>query len=201
MTLSDDPTELIACPHCDALYQVSDDVRLVCHRCHTVLVDPGRRVGVRVLLLSLVAVALVYGAVTLPFLTIERYWMKSDATLLEAAFAFKGPMLILSVAVVSLVLLLPALRLFLTLYVIGPLVADRPPLPGSRLAFRWSESLRPWSMAEIFVLGCGVALIKIVDLAEVVIGPAFWMFAALVVLLWAQERMICRHSVWSALDR
>lgn len=56
-------------------------------------------------------------------------------------------------------------------------------------------------MAEIFALGAGVALIKIVDLAEVGFGPAFWMFGALVVLLWAQDRMICRHGLWRALDR
>lgn len=196
-----DPSAIVACPHCDALYQTTGADRLSCARCHTLLVAPERRIGLRLLGLSLLAVGLVYGAVTQPFLTIKRFWMQSDATLLETVFAFEGPLLILSVTVLCLVLLLPALRLGLTLYVLLPLVLGRRALPGAATAFRWSETLRPWSMAEIFALGAGVALIKIVDLAEVGFGPAFWMFGALVVLLWAQDRMICRHGLWRALDR
>ena len=34
------------------------------------------------------------------------------------------------------------------------------------MAFRLAEALQPWSMAEIFVIGCAVALVKIADLAE-----------------------------------
>lgn len=201
MTSSETLDNLIACPQCDAVYTADNETRLVCHRCHTVLVAPRRRAGIQVLLLSLIAVGLVMGAVTQPFLTIERHWISNDATLLEAALAFEGPLLILSIAVVTLVLVLPALRLLLTLYVLGPVVVGARTLPGARRAFGWSETLRPWSMAEIFVLGCGVALVKIVDLAEVTIGPAFWMFAALVVLLWVQDTLVCRFSVWSALER
>lgn len=201
MTRSETLEVLIACPQCDAVYTADGDTRLVCHRCHTVLVAPSRRAGIKVLLLSLVAVGLVVGAVTQPFLTIERFWMTSDATLLQAALAFEGPPLILSLAVVALVLVLPVMRLLLTLYVLGPVVVGAAPLPRAKQAFMLSETLRPWSMAEIFVLGCGVALVKIVDLAEVTIGPAFWMFAVLVILLWVQDTLVCRFSVWSALDQ
>jgi len=201
MTSSENLDDLIACPQCDAVYPADSDTRLVCHRCHTVLIAPSRRAGIKVLLLTLIAVGLVVGAVTQPFLTIERFWITSDATLLEAALAFEGPLLILSLAVVALVLVLPVLRLLLTLYVLGPVVVGTAALPGAKRAFRWSETLRPWSMAEIFVLGCGVALVKIVDLAEVTIGPAFWMFAALVILLWVQDTLVCRFSVWSELDQ
>lgn len=191
---------LIACPQCDALYKVDTKTRLVCERCHTVLVDPARRAGLKVLFLALMSVALVYGTVTQPFLSIKRFWITSEATLLETALAFDGPLLALSIAVLALILVLPATRLGLSLYVLGPLVLGKQPLPGARRAYRWSETLRPWSMAEIFTLGCGVALIKIVDMAEVTFGPAFWMFAALVVLLWVQDTLTCRYSVWKALE-
>ena len=192
--------DLIACPQCDALYETDAKTRLVCNRCHTVLIDPARRAGLKILSLALMSVALVYGTLTQPFLTIKRFWMTSEATLLETALAFEGSLQILSVAVFALVLLLPAARLGLTLYVLSPLVMGWAPLPAARSAYRWSEILRPWSMAEIFILGCGVALIKIVDMAEVTFGPAFWMFAALVVLLWVQDTLTCRYSLWKALD-
>ena len=153
------------------------------------------------LILSLMTAALIYGAVTLPFLTINRFWMSNDATLIETAFAFEGPLKLLSVAVLALILILPAVRLALTIFVTAPLVIGTSPLPGAATAFRWSEALRPWSMAEIFVLGCAVALVKIVALAEVTFGPAFYMFAVAVVLIWVTDRLICRHSVWKGLSR
>jgi paraquat-inducible protein A len=88
----------------------------------------------------------------------------------------------------------------LTFYVALPLVLGKKALPGAATAFRWSEVLRPWSMAEIFVLGCGVALVKIVAMAEVTFGPAFYMFAIAVVLIWVTDRLICRHNVWKGLS-
>jgi len=191
---------LIACPQCDALYDTSQAQKLVCQRCHTRLVDPRRAAGLKVLALALLSAGLVYGVVTQPFLTVKRFWMTTDATLLETALAFEGPLLLLSVLVLAMVLILPALRLGLVLYVLCPLVVGKSKLPGARMAYLWSEKLRPWSMAEIFALGCGVALFKIIDMAEVSFGLAFWMFGALVVLLWVQDNLTCRYSVWDALD-
>lgn len=199
MTNADPIDTLIACPTCDALYDAPEGRRLECSRCHTVLAAPERRVGGQALAVALASAGLIYGAVTLPFLRIERYWIANETTLVGTALAFDGPLLILSLSVLLLILVLPALRLALTLYVLGPLVLGRRALPGSATAFRWSETLRPWSMAEIFAIGCGVALVKIVAMAEVTFGPAFYMFAAAVVLIWVQDRMLCRASLWKAI--
>lgn len=188
----------LACPTCDALHDAPRGQKLVCDRCHRVLAAPERRAGLWQLLIALATAGLIYGAVTLPFLTIKRYWISNDATLIETALAFEGPLLALSLAVLALILLLPALRLALTIYVLVPVVLGAKALPGAATAFRWTEALRPWSMAEIFIIGCGVALVKIVAMAEVTFGPAFYMFATAVVLLWVQDRMLCRHSLWEA---
>lgn len=201
MSTADPHSRRIACPECDTLHDANPALRLVCARCGTVLVAPDRRAGLGVILLALASTALIWGAVTQPFISIERFWITREATLIEAALAFEGPFLWLSLTVLAFVLVLPALRLGLSLYVLGPLVTGRPALPAARRAFRWSEALKPWSMAEIFALGVGVALIKIADMAEVTLGPAFWMFCALVVLIWVGDRMTCRHSVWEALEQ
>lgn len=201
MSAADPHARLIACPECDTLHDANPALRLKCRRCGTVLVAPDRRAGIGVILLSLASTALIWGAVSQPFLSIERFWITRDATLIEAALAFEGPFLWLSLTVLTVVLVLPALRLGLSIYVLGPMVAGKRALPGARRAFRWSEALKPWSMAEIFAFGAGVALIKIADMAEVTPGPAFWMFCGLVVLIWVGDRMTCRHSVWEALER
>lgn len=193
---------LIACPTCDALYDTSEmsSPTLTCTRCHRVLIASDRRAGTTLILLSFVSALLVFGAVTQPFLTIERFFMTREATLIGTALAFEGPLLVLSLAVLVLVLLLPVVRLILTLYVLAPITLGRPALPHARLAFRLTESLKPWSMAEIFALGGAIALIKIVDLAHVSLGPAVWMFGGFVLLMGFQNTLMCRWSIWKTLD-
>ncbi len=197
--------DLIACPQCDALYRArmpEAGQRAICHRCHTVLIAPRRGAGARVIALAVASVILVVGAISFPFLQIRIAGFRSDATVLDAALAFSGgPMILLSLAVAALIIFLPLTRLLLTLYVLVPVVLDRPAAPGAMQAFRLSEALRPWSMAEIFVIGCAVALVKIADLARVDLGPAFWMFAVLVVLVVVQDTLMCRWSVWTSLER
>jgi paraquat-inducible protein A len=96
--------------------------------------------------------------------------------------------------------LIPILRVLLITYVLTPLVLGRRPMRHAAAAFRLSEDLRPWSMAEIFVIGVAVALVKVADLAQVVLGPAFWMFAALVIVTVLQDTFMCRWSLWRTLE-
>jgi paraquat-inducible protein A len=160
-----------------------------------------RKAGLIIIALSMATLILGVGAISFPFLQISRLGFSNDATLLDAALAFSGPLMILSLAVAALIVFLPMLRAGLTLYVLVPVVYDRPPARHARRAFRWAERLKPWSMAEIFVLGCAVALIKVADLARIEFGPAFWIFVALVLLVMLQDGFMCRWSVWKSLER
>ncbi len=192
---------LIACPKCDALRLVEDPrTRLSCERCHTVLIAPVRAAGLKLIILSAISLILVAGAATQPFITIKKFMLANDVTLIEAAFSFSGPQFALSLAVLTIVLVLPFLRLVLSVYVLTPLVADKKPLPYAIPAFRLFELLRPWSMAEVFALGAAVSLFKIADIASITLGPAFWMFCLLVLASIAQNTLMCRWSVWKALE-
>ncbi|NAZ35442.1 paraquat-inducible protein A [Rubellimicrobium sp. CFH 75288] len=196
---------LIACPECDALYrsaEIRPGSRALCGRCHTVLISPRRHAGMAIISFALAATVLVMGALWFPFLRIDIRGLSREATLWEVATSFTGgPMLLVSFAVVAAIVLLPLARAALILYTLVPVVFDRPPARHAPAAFRLAEAMRPWSMAEIFALGCAVSLVKIADLATVSLGPAFWMFAALVVVTIAQDRLVCRWSVWKSLER
>lgn len=199
-----DPQTLIACPNCDAVYVArppEHGMRAVCARCHTVLITPRKRAGMQIISLALAIVILVISAAVFPFLQIEAGGARNAVSVLDAVFAFSGGMLLLVSGLTALlILLIPLLRVVLVLYVLIPVVFDRPPARGAARAFSLSEALRPWSMAEIFALGCAVALIKVADLAQIAFGPAFWMFAVLVVLVVVQDSFLCRWSVWSSLE-
>ena len=199
-----DPDGLIACPTCDALYRAPDAAagqRVDCARCHETLATPRRFAGMRIIALAMTTLILIVSASMLPFLQLDARGLSSSASIIDAAMAFSGPRYaLLALATAALILVIPAARMLLILYVLVPLVFDRPPASRAKAAFRLSESLRPWSMAEIFALGCAVALVKLADLARIEFGPAFFMFTALVMLAILQEHLICRWSVWEALE-
>ncbi|MEP5193390.1 MAG: paraquat-inducible protein A [Roseobacter sp.] len=196
---------MIVCPRCDAAYQLARPTkaqRAVCERCGTVLINPRRKAGAQIIALSIATAILIIAAAVLPFLTVNAAGARNSISVLESALAFTdGPLITLALAVVCLIFFIPLLRVLLSLYVLVPIDADRPPARYAARAFRVAEALRPWSMAEIFVIGCAVALIKISALVYVSLGPAFWLFAGLVVLVVVQDSLICRWSVWNALNK
>lgn len=202
---ADDIPNLIACPQCDALYRATPPApgeRAVCARCHTVLAAPRKRAGTAIVALAVAVVILVGAAAFLPFLSINVVGLGHAVSIFDAIVVFSGGELaLLAVTMAALVLVIPMLRAVLVIYVLVPLVLDRPPARFARRAFRLSERLRPWSMAEIFAIGCAVALVKLTDLANVEFGPAFWMFSSVVLVIVLQDRFMCRWSVWNALDR
>lgn len=196
---------LIVCTHCDAAFTLqrpSVGQRASCTRCGTVLITPRRKAGLQIIALSVAITILIIGATVFPFLSISAAGTTNSVSILDAALAFSdGPLVALTLATAALIVFVPLARVLLTIYVLVPIVLDYPPARGATQAFRLSEALRPWSMAEIFALGTAVALIKISDLADVAFGPAFWMFSALVVLVVVQDNFVCRWSVWKSLDK
>jgi len=197
--------DLIVCPACDALYYAVSPKpghRTTCKRCNHSLITPRTGSTVRIIALAVTVLILLYGAVFLPFLSVRVAGFSNATSVFEAAMAFEGPLLSgLSVAVLLMIVGIPLLRVLLILYVLTPIQFGLRNLPHAHRMFRWSESLRPWSMAEIFVIGVGVALVKVADLARVEFGPAFFMFAGLVAVSVLQDGFTCRWSIWKALDQ
>lgn len=197
--------ELIVCPQCDAAFTLRHPAvgeRARCARCGTALITPRRKAGLQIIALALTIAILIVAATVFPFLTITAAGTSNSVSILDAALAFSdGPLIALALATAALIVFVPLARVLLALYVLVPIVLDRPPARGAIQAFRLSEAMRPWSMAEIFAIGCAVALIKISDLADVAFGPAFWMFTALVFLVVVQDSFLCRWSVWNSLDK
>lgn len=197
--------QLIICPHCDATFALKrpgSGEKAICQRCGTTLITPRRKAGMQIISVSVAVAILIVAATLFPFLTIRAAGNTNAVSILDAALAFSdGPLLLLALATAALIVFVPLARVLLSLYVLVPIVFDRPPARGAAKAFRMSEALRPWSMAEIFAIGCAVALIKITDLADVAFGPAFWMFSVLALLVVVQDNMLCRWSVWASLNQ
>ena len=205
LTVDGDLQPFIACPRCDALYRArlpSIGERAVCARCHTTLIAPRRKAGLKIIALNLAMFVLVLAALFLPFLEISVRGVGNRASLLDTALAFRsGSTAFLAVATIAMIVVIPLTRMILILYVLVPMAVRQRPARHARAAFRFSQQLKPWAMAEIFAIGCAVALVKVSGLAQIGFGPAFWMFAVLVVISVINDRYLCTWSVWEALER
>lgn len=199
-----DLKDLIACPCCDALYRIGTPEtggRAVCSRCHYTLIAPVEGMVVHMIAFSLAILVLLITAVLVPFLEIDGGGLKNTASVLDTALSFRSVhMTGLAMAVTGFIFIIPMSRALLTIYALLPSLLHRPLFPGAGTAYRVTEELRPWSMAEVFVIGVAVALVKILDYASVKLDIAFWVFFSLVVVTIFQDIYMCRWTIWSTLE-
>lgn len=197
--------DLIACPQCDTLHAAADlpdNARAHCQRCGAVLMTSQSTAIARVISLALTAFVLMLAAISFPFLSLDAGGAHNATSVIDAVLAFNDGLAIpLAVAVAFFIVVIPLIRLAALIYALGPLIRDQPVRTGARAAFGLAERLRPWSMAEIFIVGVTVALIKVAGLAAVTIGPAFWAFAGVVVITILKDQLICRYSIWEKLEQ
>jgi paraquat-inducible protein A len=66
--------------------------------------------------------------------------------------------------------------------------------------FRAVETLSPWSMTEVYMLGILVALVKLADLATIVPGIALYSFVALIISMAAADAALEPEQVWERLE-
>lgn len=197
-------SEVIACPVCDVMYRVDDEIAAQdtrCLRCGHRLTFGGGEAIVRVVARALTSAILMGLAMFLPFLELSSGGRTISATLVDVGAGFvRSSMIPLALAVLAFILVLPATRFFLLVFALGPVAFARPALPGAALALRWAIWLKPWAMGEVFIVGVGVALVKLSDLATIGTGAAFWVLAAAALVSAYQETLMCRHTLWTALS-
>ena len=191
---------LTACGVCDALWRdeaPGPGQRARCPRCHTVLRTTRPASLDRVLAFALATPPLMAIALTASFLSLSGGGARQEASVIDAAAAVAdADTWPLALAVGALIIALPVLRAVALAYVLLPIRLGRGPARHAARAFRVAIELRPWSMAEIFLIGVAVALVKVSGLAAVAMGPAFWSFVALAALALMEDAALCERSVW-----
>lgn len=183
---------VVICEGCDAVYPktpLACGETARCTRCGTELErymgDTHKRI------LPLVVAGLVMFAVAnlFPIVSIAIGGKHSTTTLVGAVMALtEEGMGEVAVLVLATTLLFPLLQLLILLYLLIPLAQplerQRRP-PGFTWLVKALQSLQPWGMVEVFLLGILVAIVKLTSSAEVIAGPALGAFVALTVLLTA----------------
>lgn len=197
------PSAVVGCPVCDAIYQLPAGWLMQatqCTRCGEKLTLGKTAALVWLVSLSATNITLLAMVLFLPFLELRAGQFDNAASVIDVVLGFSsGIMVPLALAVLAFILMLPLSRFLLLIYALGPVALGRRNLPNATRALRLAFFLKPWAMAEIFMVGVAVALVKLADLATIAIGPAFWIFALIVILNAYQDTLMCRQALWTAL--
>ncbi len=200
---------MIACPECDALQQeprrVPRGTTVSCWRCRTVLVRESRR-GIDYVFSLIVAggVLFLIGN-AFPLVSLEAQGTGVTTTLFGAVLhLWSQQMQPVSALVFVTTILAPAFDLSAMLYLtIGVLRVDAGRTttmpPWSARVLRAVQAVRPWGMLEVFMLGALVSIVKLGQMAAVVVGPALYSIGALIVVLAAANSAFNPRDVWSRL--
>ena len=180
--------DTIVCPGCDAVYSRPTlrphDVSR-CPRCSTELDRHNGEQRRRILPLTIASLLMFAVANGFPIVEIELQGQRSQTTLFGAVIVLgsEGRSLV-ALLLLATTLLFPLLQLCILTYLLVPLSQQRRPA-GFAALVRAMQTLRPWGMIEVFLLGVLVAIIKLSSIATVLPGPALYAFMALTVLLTA----------------
>jgi len=200
---------MIACPECDALQQeprrVPRGTSVRCWRCQSVLLHESRRGTDYVFSLIVTGSILFLIGNAFPLVSLEAGGNGVTTTLFGACMHLWGQDLQLVAALVLVTTILaPAFDLSAMLYLtLGVLRVDAgrafemPPFSATLL--RAVQVVRPWGMLEVFMLGALVSIVKLGQMASVVVGPALYSIGALILVLAAANSAFNPREVWSRL--
>jgi paraquat-inducible protein A len=171
-----------------------------CPRCSATLRRTSHNGLNRALVCYIVALILLVIALQLPFLDLRSVGRFYQATL------FTGPaqlrdhgMWEISIVVLITLVAVPLIQLVLVLSVLLGLRGPHPPA-SLRTAYSWVETLRPWSMIEVFLLGAFVAYTRLQALAEVQVGPALIALGGVMLAMVAADIMLDHEEVWEQVE-
>ncbi|MGF1639993.1 MAG: paraquat-inducible protein A [Rhodospirillales bacterium] len=193
---------LIACHECGQLHRVNavpERGGARCVRCGSGLYKAKRNSVERSLVLTVAALILFTLAVSFPFMSFALEGRVQEANLFTGVVElYRQGLWPLAALVLCVMVLFPLLKLLAGLYVLLPMWLDRRPAHAAGV-FRLVETLHPWAMMEVFLLGVLVAYVKLVEMATVELGIALYSFAALIVVMVWSETSLDPRQVWDRL--
>ena len=192
-------SQFVVCGECDALQKLQSLARgqlLACYQCGARLGASGSEHLHRVLPLTIAAGICFVLANSYPMVAIEVAGNRASTSLIGAIVELYRQ----GVPGVALLVLLtgvmaPAAQIVLLAYAFWLRAAPRR-LPGLSPSVRLLHHIRPWSMAEVFMLGALVSLVKLAGVARVIPGIGMWALFAVIFLTAAAEAAFDVKGYW-----
>jgi len=195
--------ELHACHECDLLlagHEVEKGRKAVCPRCGAVLFENKPDTINRTLALTIAGLFLFLPANLLPILSLNIMGHASYNTMVGAVSAlalnehFLVAFLVLFCSVVA-----PFINLWLLLLILIQVKLRRNFVPLPQL-FRLYNHLDSWAMLEIYMIALLIAIIKLLDMAEVGVNLGMLCFIGLLVTYLGTKVTLEKSVVWKMIE-
>jgi paraquat-inducible protein A len=179
-------SHLIACEQCDAVFEKLSLANGEIARCTRCGAEMDRNVQARrnhLLPLTIASLIIFVIANIFPIVEMELQGLHSQTTLIGAvlSLATEGISMV-ALLVLATTLLFPFMQMLILFYLLTP-SRNAENKSGFSVLIRLMQTLRPWGMIEVFLLGVLVALIKLSNMATIIPGIALWAFCMLTVML------------------
>lgn len=190
---------LIACHECDLLQQaieLTDKGVVRCGRCNAELYRYHPASLDHSLAFTLGALVLFVISNLFDMVGLSAQGNVVETTLYGTVQALhRNQMNSIAVLVFLTTILMPAAQILAMGYLMLPLrlgVSPRYFAPVMRVL----QTVRPWGMVEVFMLGVLVALTKLAHIASVIPGVALWAFVGLILMLTAASAAFDGRTLW-----
>ena len=189
----------IACHDCDLIHRIDPlptKGAAVCIRCGAVLYKHKPNSLDRTLAFAMAGLILFILANSFPFLGLKIGAQFRETNLITGIYElYVQGMQVIAILVLLTTVLVPFTQILCLLYILLPLKFHRLPKGLPRL-FRFVNSVGPWGMMEVFMVGILVSVVKLAKMAKVIPGISLYAFLALIFVLAAMTVSLDAHQIW-----
>ena len=192
-------SKVVICHECDLICQdtaLGIGASAFCPRCRVKLfTNSGAKLD-QALALAVAGAILFLIMNAFPLMAIKLQQTSHQTTMFEATLAmWDKDMHVLAMLVLLTTIVVPALHICLEILVLC-LIKFGDATRALALPTLLLRKLRPWNMVEVFMLGLLVSLVKLRDIADIIIGPAFWSCACLIFITALLSSMLSPRNIW-----
>ncbi len=195
---------LMACHECDLLHRIDglpEGATSLCSRCGAVLVSHKRDSLDRSLALTLTGLVLFAMANAYPILEIKSGSLYQATTIMGSVeILFSAGMWQIALLVFLTALFFPFLTLVSMLTILIPLKMNQKPWKLSSI-MTLMQSINPWGMMDVFMLGVLVSVVKLVKMMKVIPGISLFAFVMLIFVVAGIAASFDPHLVWEKEER
>ncbi len=196
---------LRACPDCDLLQELPCSQAghaIYCVRCGRLLKKTCYDSLNRSLAFALTGIFLFILANSFPFISLSALGIEQDSSLFSASWAFyQMDRPLLAILVLFTTIIFPLLSLIGMVIVLIAVKMKRIQRAFIAPLFRFLMSTDAWGMLEVFLLAVLVAVVKLGDMADIVIGVSMYAFIALIIVLTLLSLSLDPEDVWQELRK
>ncbi len=190
----------IACHDCDLLMQIPSlkhRQQAICPRCGYVLTRFYQHAQPKLFVSALTALVFLSFSLKFPFILFNLNGSENTLTLLDSIQSYENlKYFFISALLIFTAIIIPVCFLLAVIYITWSF--DSKTLrPLTNQVLKLTLLLKPWNMAEIFLLGIIISFIKVQTMAHIEFGASFAFYLLFIASLSSTFFYFDRYQLWS----